>query len=72
MVLLQFRKIMVEPLIAHGLFYQYPYYVYGSGNISVVLLSIHGQKYLWFHQKHVICDPKMNEGITGLERNEGE
>ncbi len=37
----------------HGLFYQCPYYVSGPGNISVVLLSMEGQKALRFHQKYL-------------------
>ncbi len=43
-------------------------------DVSVVLLSMHGQKARGFHQKkivNVICVPKMNEGLTGLELNEG-
>ncbi len=39
--------------MSHGLFYQCPYYVSGSGNISVVLLSIQGQRALKFHQKYL-------------------
>ncbi len=41
-------------------------------NISVVLLSMQGQKALEFHQNIIICVAKMNEGFTGLERHEGE
>ncbi len=41
-------------------------------NMSVALLSMRGQKVLGFHKKILICDPKMNEGLTGLERHEGE
>ncbi len=52
------------------LFYQCPYYV--SGNISVALLPMQGQRALGFHQKYHICVPKMNEGLMGLERHEGE
>ncbi len=36
-----------------GLFYQCPYYVFGSGNISVVLLSMEGQKALGMNQKYL-------------------
>ncbi len=43
---------MVESLMSHGLFYGCPYYVSGSGNISVVLLSMQGQKTLGFHQNN--------------------
>ncbi len=35
-------------------------------------LSMEGQKALEFHQNILICVPKMNEGLTGLERHEGE
>ncbi len=40
-----------------GLFYQCPYYVSGSGNISVALLSMQGQKALGFHKKY-LCSIK--------------
>ncbi len=58
--------------MSHGLFYRCIYYVTGPGNISVVLLSMQGQIALRFHQNILICVPKMNEGLTGLERHEGE
>ncbi len=38
-------------------------------NMSIVLLSMERVKALGFHQKSV---PEMNEGLTGLERHEGE
>ncbi len=41
---------------------------HGSSNA----VYMQGQKDLWFHQNILICDPKMNEGLTGLERHEGE
>ncbi len=41
-------------------------------NMSVVLLSMEGQKALGFHQKILIYVPKMNKGLTGLEQQEGE
>ncbi len=47
------RKITVEPLMLHGLFYQSPWYVSGHGNISVVLLSMEGLRSLGFKQKHL-------------------
>ncbi len=31
-----------------------------------------GQRALRMHQTYLICVPKMNEGLTGLERHEGE
>ncbi len=58
--------------MSHGLFYRYIYYVSGPGNISVVLLSMEGQRALGFHQNILICVLKMNEGLTGLERHEGK
>ncbi len=41
-------------------------------NVSVALLSMHGQRALRFHPNILICVPKMNEGLTGLEQHEGE
>ncbi len=45
-----------------------------SSNIQVfcALLSMQGQKALGFHQKYPICFVKMNRGLLGLERCEGE
>ncbi len=56
----------------HGLFYQCPCYVSGTGNIEVALLSMQGLRALRFHKNILICIPKMNEGLTGLEQHEGE
>ncbi len=53
----------------HGLFYRCPCYISGPGNISVVLMSMQGQK-ADFIKNFLICVPKMNEGLTGLERCE--
>ncbi len=39
--------------MSHGLFYRCPYYVSGSGNISVALLLMQDQKALGFDQKHL-------------------
>ncbi len=39
--------------MVHGQFYQCPHYVSGSGNISVALLSMQGQRALRFHQKYL-------------------
>ncbi len=45
-------------------------YVVGPGNISVALLSMKGQKCLI---KHILISvPKVNEGLTGLDRHEVE
>ncbi len=44
--------------------------VSGPGNIAVALLSTEGQRDLI--KNIIICVPKMNEGLTGLERHEGE
>ncbi len=38
----------------------------------VTLLSMQGQKILDFIKNILICVPKMNEGLTGLEGHEGE
>ncbi len=38
--------------MSHGIFYQFHCYVSGPGNISVVLLSMKGQKALGFHQTY--------------------
>ncbi len=40
--------------------------------VLVPLLSMKGQKALRFHQKYLNFVPKTNEGLTGLERHEGE
>ncbi len=58
--------------MSNGMFYRCIYYVSGPGNISVVLLSMEDQRALRFHQNILICVLKMNEGLTGLERHEGE
>ncbi len=39
--------------MSHGLFYRCPYCVSGPGKISVVLLSMEGQKALGFNQKYL-------------------
>ncbi len=41
-------------------------------NVVVVLLSMQGQKLSDFIKNILICVSKMNEGLTGLERQEGE
>ncbi len=40
--------------------------------MSVVLLSMEGQKLSYFIKNILISVPKMNEGLTGLEQHEGE
>ncbi len=37
--------------MSHGLFYKCLYFFSGSGNISVVLLYMQGQRALFFHQE---------------------
>ncbi len=37
--------------MSHGLFFQFPHFVSGSGNIPAALRSMEGQKALRFHQK---------------------
>ncbi len=39
--------------MSHGLFYRFPCYVSGPGNISVALLSMEGLRALRFHQKYL-------------------
>ncbi len=39
--------------MSHELFYRCPCYVSGPGNITVVLLSMEGQRALRFHQKYL-------------------
>ncbi len=59
--------------MSHGLFYQCPCYVSGPGDISVALLSMQGQRAgLDFIKNILICVPKINEGLMGLEQHEGE
>ncbi len=41
-------------------------------NVVVPLVSMQGQKALGFHKNTLICVPKMNEGLRGLEWHEGE
>ncbi len=36
------------------------------------MLSMQGQRALGMQKNILICVPKMNEGLTGLERHEGE
>ncbi len=38
----------------------------------VVLLSVQGQKISDFIQNMLICVAKMDDGLTGLERHEGD
>ncbi len=52
--------------MSHGLFYRCIDYVSGPGNTSVALRSI------YFIENIFICVLKMKEGLTGLERLEGE
>ncbi len=49
--------------MSHGLFYRCPCYV--TGNIAVRERSD-------FIKNILICVPKINEGLTGLEQHEGE
>ncbi len=39
-------------------------------NVVVALLSIQGRKLLDFIKNTLICVPKMNKGLEGLERHE--
>ncbi len=40
--------------------------------IVISLLSTEGQRDVKFDQKYPNCVPKMNDGLTGLERHERE
>ncbi len=68
----QRHKIELESLMSHRLVYRFSYYVFGSGNISVVVLCVEGQKALRFQQTYLNLCSKMNKGLTGLEQHEGE
>ncbi len=41
-------------------------------NLVIVLPCMQGQKTLGLHQNILICVPKTNEGLTGLEGHEAE
>ncbi len=43
-----------------------------ASTMVVVLLSMEGQKAHGFLKNILICAPKMNEGLAGLERHEDE
>ncbi len=58
--------------MSHGLFYRCPYYVSGPGEISVALLSMGGSELSDCIKNILICVSMMNEGLTGLERHQGE
>ncbi len=62
----------VEPLMPHGPFYRCPYNVSGPGNIAVALLFMEVRELSDLIKNILICVQKMNEGLTGLERHEGE
>ncbi len=51
-VISQPRKIEVEPLMSHGLFYRCLCYVSGNENIAVALPSMQGLIVLRFLQKY--------------------
>ncbi len=53
--------------MSHGLFTD----VLATLIVVISLLSMEGQRALRFHQNILICVPKMYEGLTVLERNEG-
>ncbi len=46
--------------------------VSGPGNNAVVLLSMEGLRALWFNQKYFKMRSEDEQGLTGLERHEGE
>ncbi len=51
--------------MSDGLFYQFSCYVSGPGDITVVLLSMEGQKALGIHQKYLNLCSEADEGLTG-------
>ncbi len=54
--------------MSHEPFYRCPCYVPGPGNITVVLLSMEGQRSSRITLKIIlICVPKINGGLRGLE-----
>ncbi len=58
-------KITVECLMLHGLFYQYPCYISGHGNISAVLLSTKGLKTLRFKLKYLnLCSDNVRRSYV--------
>ncbi len=63
--------ITVEPLITWTILMMslLPFWAL---NVAVTLLSMQGQKALGFHKKILSGVSKMNEGLTGLERHEGQ
>ncbi len=58
-----FCKIEVELLISH---------VSGLGTFQLHCCLCRDRKLSDFIKNIFICVPKMNEGLTGLERHEGE
>ncbi len=40
-------------------------------NVSVVLLSVQGQKALGFHYKYLHLCPEKNKGLMSLQKHEG-
>ncbi len=68
-VFLKLRKIRVEPLKSHGLFYDLLAMFLSLDRVRII--AVYG-RVREFIKNILICVPKMNEGLTGLERHEGE
>ncbi len=67
-----FCKITVEPLMSHGLFYRSPCYLSKPDRIRILAVYGRVRKLSDAIKNILICVQKMNGGLTGLERHEGE
>ncbi len=65
-------KIAVESLMSHGLFYRCPYYVSGPWTCPLRCCLWRVRDFSDSNKNILICVPKMNEDLTGLEWHEGE
>ncbi len=62
---------MVEPLMSRTILTM-PFLPSWAFSVILALLSMEVRKLSDFIKNILICVPKMNEGLTGLERHEGE
>ncbi len=58
--------------MSHGLFFNFLTLFLGLGTFQLHCCLWRGRKLSDFIKKTLICVPKMNEGLTGLERHVGE
>ncbi len=58
--------------MSHGLFYRCPDTFLGLGTCQLCCCLWKGRELSDFIRNILICVLKMNEGITGLKRHEGE